>query len=209
MQNPILNPIEKEVVKAEPVKATLVNTNNEPVAPMTTANQVIYNGGTIIDAFDEAYNRATSAYSQANEAYNKANGAYSEAGSAYSRANSAYSLASTNLGYLQDVKNIFHALAGTMYNPGTEGSMGSINGGSPTVSRIKSDLTATSGRANLAYDIATAAYHIAGSIYNRESGQAADTYSEGTYLLKATVDSNTNITFTWVNEADYKNVHNN
>ena len=155
-----------------------------------------------IDAFNEAYDEASSAY-------NRADAAYNEASNAYNRANNAYSLASTNSGHLQEVKTIFSALAGTMYNPGTEDSMGYIYGGNPTVTDIGIEAGQAYDQANSAYSLASDAYYIAGSIYNRENGKAADTYNAGTYLLKATIDSNKNITFTWVDEADYKNPQNN
>lgn len=207
----------------EIINVTLKNSKGSKTAPYTTAEQVeavsltnqeetIRLDNLLVDLYgtaSDAYDEATSAYNLANHAYSKANEAYSEATSAYNRANNAYSLASTNSGYLQDVKNIFSDLAGTMYNPGTEDSMGYIYGGNPTVSEINGELITVSGRADSAYSLANDAYLIAGSIYNRESGEAADGYSEGTYLLKATIDGNNKITFEWVNEADYKNVYNN
>ena len=208
---------------AEQVEAVSL-TNQEETIRLDNLLVELYS--TAGDAYDEAtsaYNlanhaseEAASAYCRADEAseeaasaYCRADEAYSEATDAYNQANNAYDLANTNSGYLQNVKTIFSDLAGTMYNPGTEDSMGYIYGGNPTVSQINGDLITVSGRADSAYNIANDAYYIAGSIYNRESGKAADTYSEGTYLLKATVDSNKNITFTWVNEADYKNVYSN
>lgn len=153
----------------------------------------------------DAYDKATSAYNRADDAYSKASEAYSEATNAYNRASSAYSLASTNSGYLNDVKTIFSNLAGTMYNPGDEDSMGYIYGGNPTVTEISDDLVTAWDQANNAYNIACAAYHVAGSIYNYDSGYAADGYSAGTYLLKATVKDDYSVEFEWVNEADYKN----
>lgn len=212
MQYPIEN--ENEVVETEPVKVTLVNTNDEPVAPMTTADQVIYDGGTIIDAFNDAidafndaYDEATNAYNLANRAYDEANDAHSTANEAYEEACAAYELANTNSGHLRNVKVIFKALAGTMYNDEGEG-MGYIYGENPTVPEINTEVNQAYGQANEAYSIADAAYHVAGSIYNRVDGKAADGYNAGTYLLKATIDSDHNITFTWIDEADYKNPQN-
>lgn len=156
---------------------------------------------------NNAYIQADNAYDLANSAYGFASSASQDAGWAYGKANNAYDLASTNSEYLSDVKVIFKALAGTMYNGDGEG-MGSIYGGNPTIPDLGTEIGQAYDQANTAYSLGNGAYFIAGSIYNRESGKAADGYNAGTYLLKATIDSSGNIEFTWVNEADYKNVQN-
>lgn len=152
-----------------------------------------------------AYDLANSAYDYADRAYGFASSASQDAGWAYGQAKDAYDLANTNSEYLSDVKVIFKALAGTMYNDAGEG-MGYIYGGNPTVTDIGNETGQAYEQANNAYSLANDAYLIAGSIYNRASKKAADGYNAGTYLLKATIDSDNNITFTWVDEADYKNV---
>lgn len=170
---------------------------------------------TAYDLANNAHILANNAYEYADRAYGFASSASQDAGSAYDLANDAYglasnahSLANTNSEYLSDVKVIFKALAGTMYNDAGDG-MGYIYGGNPTVTDLGNETGQAYEQANNAYSLANAAYLIAGSIYNRESGEAAKGYSEGTYLLKATIDGNNKITFEWVNEADYKNVYNN
>ena len=218
----------------EVVKVVLKNTKDQIVAPQTTADQVGYENAAIsgasnvVDAVNTAYtlannahDRADAAYAlacnaydqanwadtaaydafcQANDAYNQANSAYESANNTYSIASEAWSYSSTSLKYLDNVKTIFRDLVGDFYNYDGEYAreMGYIISNSPTVSEVAS-------QANDAYNMASAACNLlADSIYNRFDGTSDK--AEGTYLLKATVDSNQHVTFTWVNEADYKNV---
>lgn len=180
----------------------------------TLASTAYNKAGNAYDTASNAYNKADTAWYLANNAYGAANNAYDHADAAYTQASSAYELASntytvaseawsyssTSLNYLDQVKTIFRDLAGDIYNYDREYAreMGYIISNAPTVSKVAS-------QANDAYNMASAACNLlADSIYNRFNGKSDK--AEGTYLLKATVDSNSHVTFTWVNEADYKNV---
>lgn len=112
----------------------------------------------------------------------QANDAYDKANSAYDLANNAYEKA-----------NSAYSLANNAYNQANSAYC------------LASDAYCL---ASDAQGIACDAYWIAGSIYNRSEHRAEDKYAEGTYLLKATVDGSKNVTFEWVNEADYKNIQN-
>lgn len=183
----------------EVVKVVLKNTKDQIVAPQTTADQVGYENAAISGA-STVVDAVNTAYTLANNAHDRADAAYALACNTYSIAREAWSYSSTSLKYLDNVKTIFRDLVGDFYTYDGEYAreMGYIISNSPTVSEVAS-------QANDAYNMASAACNLlADSIYNRFDGTSDK--AEGTYLLKATVDSNSHVTFTWVNEADYKNV---